>query len=60
MKHYHFIEGQKDKFGAYHVLWHTGNYRYEIECRSTGNKIPLENTSFEEAKEAFREVLVSY
>jgi len=60
MNFIHFIKGQKDKFGSYHVLWHTGNYRYEIECRSTGKKIRLENTSFEDAKRVFQEVVVSY
>jgi hypothetical protein len=60
MKHYHFIDGRRDKFGSYHVLWHTGNYCYEIECRSTGNKIRLNDTTFEQAKRVFQEVLVSY
>jgi len=60
MKHYHFIDAQYDKFGNRQVLWHTGNYCYEIECRSTGNKIVLSDTSFEQAKRVFLEVLVSY
>ena len=60
MKHYHFIEAQNDRFGARHTLWHVGNYMYEIECRSTGNKIRLNDTTFEQAKRVFQEVLVSY
>jgi hypothetical protein len=51
---------ENDKFGARHTLWHVGNYMYEIECRSTGNKIRLNDTTFEQAKRVFQEVLVSY
>jgi hypothetical protein len=59
-KQYHFIDAQTDKFGDRHTLWHVGNYHYEIECRSTGNKIDLPDTSFEQAKQVFQDVLVSY
>ena len=51
---------ENDRFGARHTLWHVGNYMYEIECRSTGNKILLTDTTFEQAKRVFQEVLVSY
>jgi hypothetical protein len=51
---------ENDKFGARHTLWHVGNYHYEIECRSTGNRIVLQDTTFEQAKRVFQEVLVSY
>jgi hypothetical protein len=60
MKQYHYIMSENDKFGARHTLWHVGNYMYEIECRSTGNKIVLQDTTFEQAKRVFQEVLVSY
>jgi hypothetical protein len=60
MKFYHYIESRNDKFGARHTLWHVGNYHYEIECRSTGNKIVLQDTTFEQAKRVFESVLVSY
>jgi hypothetical protein len=60
MKFYHYIESRNDKFGARHTLWHVGNYHYEIECRSTGNKISLPDTTFEQAKRVFESVLVSY
>jgi len=60
VRFHHFIDGRRDKFGAYHVLWHTGNYMYEIECRTTGNKIRLSDTTFEQAKRVFEDVLVSY
>ena len=60
MKTFHYIEARNDKFGSRHVLWHTGNYCYEIECRSTGKKIRLDDTSFEDAKRIFEEVCVSY
>jgi len=56
----HYIMSENDKFGARHTLWHVGNYMYEIECRSTGNKIVLQDTTFEQAKRVFQEVLVSY
>jgi len=59
-KQYHFIDAQNDKFGARHTLWHVGNYHYQIECRSTGNKIDLPDTTFEQAKRVFESVLVSY
>ena len=59
MKSYHYLDSGTDKFGARHTLWHVGNYHYEIECRSTGNKIDLQDTSFEEAKRMFQHVLVS-
>jgi len=57
---YHYIESKNDKFGARHTLWYVSDYHYEIECRSTGNKIDLPDTSFEQAKLVFDEVLVSY
>jgi hypothetical protein len=60
MKQYHYIMSENDKFGARHTLWHVGNYMYEIECRSTGNKIRLNDTTFEQAKRVFQEMLVSY
>jgi len=60
VKFYHFIDAQNDKFGARHTLWHVGNYMYEIECRSTGNKIRLSDTTFEQAKQVFESMLVSY
>ena len=60
MKFYHYIESRNDKFGARHTLWHVGNYHYQIECRSTGNKINLPETTFEQAKRVFESVLVSY
>lgn len=60
MKFYHFINGQKDKFGNYQVLWHTGNYQYEIEDRSAKKKIVLQDTTFEAAKQIFSEVCASY
>ena len=60
MKTLHFIKSGRDKFGSYHVLWHTGNYRYEIENRSSKKSLVLEDTSFEQAKRVFDEVLVSY
>lgn len=60
MKTYHFIESKKDKFGHYQVLWHTGNYQYEIEDRSAKTKIVLQDTDFEVAKTIFSEVCASY
>jgi hypothetical protein len=60
MKHYHFIDGRKDKFGSYQVLWHTGNYQYEIEDRNSKKKIVLQDTTFEDAKQIFLEVCASY
>ena len=60
MNFIHYIESKTDKFGSRHTLWHVGNYHYEIECRSTGNKINLPDTSFEQAKRVFEHVLVSY
>jgi hypothetical protein len=60
MKNYQYIMAENDKFGARHTLWHVGNYHYQIECRSTGNKINLPETTFEQAKRVFESVLVSY
>jgi hypothetical protein len=60
MRYVHFIDGKKDRFGDYHVLWHVGNYHYQIECRNTGNKIELQNTDFDAAKQLFEHVLASY
>jgi hypothetical protein len=57
---YHYIESKNDKFGARHTLWYVSDYHYEIECRSTGNKIDLPDTSFEQAKLVFDEMFVSY
>ena len=60
MRFIHYIMSGNDKFGARHTLWHVGNYMYEIECRSTGNKIRLSDTTFEQAKQVFESMLVSY
>ena len=60
MRFAHYIVSGNDKFGARHTLWHVGNYMYEIECRSTGKKIRLSDTSFEQAKRVFESMLVSY
>lgn len=60
MKYYHFIAGKRDRFGHRQTLWNTGNYQYEIEAAATGNKIVLNDTSFEDAKRIFEEVCVSY
>jgi hydrogenase maturation factor len=59
MKHYHFIEARNDKFGNRQVLWHTGNYMYEIEDRRAKKSLKLQ-CSFEDAKRIFQEVCVSY
>ena len=60
MKNHQYIMSENDKFGARHTLWYVSDYHYEIECRSTGNKIDLPDTSFEQAKQVFQDVLVSY
>ena len=60
MKFLHYIQSGNDKFGARHTLWHVGNYHYEIECRRTGKKIVLHDTTFEQAKRVFESMLVSY
>jgi hypothetical protein len=58
-KNYTFIDGRKDKFGNYQVLWSHGNYVYEIEDRTAGKKCVFEG-DFEDAKILFQEVCEGY
>jgi hypothetical protein len=53
----HFLKASKDKFANYQVFWHIGNYHYQIENRTTGSKVELRDTSFEEASEIFERMI---
>jgi hypothetical protein len=54
MKTYHYVESGYSPEGERIVLWHTGNYDYEIELGESVRRLP--NTSFEEAKAQFQKL----
>lgn len=59
MKQYTFIDGRKDKFGKYWVLWSLGNYAYEIEDR-VGDRTHRFDGDFDYAKQFFQAFCEAY